>query len=381
MVEEKLRIDTYHRTVLTAPAIAGLLAETRPRHLEHDEAIATIQRRKGLIPVAFDHVGGNRIIWLDVGDYRFPEYRCMESLSAVIAKRGPGDAFSTDVGILASEDILTDYLCPTGFIFHMARCGSTLLANSLANSPHNLVMKEPTLFREASVMRYFTDNWTRPPAATEENLRMLRNLVLLMGRQRIALHEDYFLKMTSWNTLFMDFIAQAFPEVPSLFLYRDPSEVLVSLVHKKGPYASLQGTSKATVLTNCPADETAKMSDLAYYVQMEVNYLTTALRLNSDRLRFLDYRHLTSQNLELILRCGFNYTPEPDQLTLMQNEFGYYSKRGSEDVSFQSDQAEKRQLVTPEIRQAAAGKLAELYEGLGNLENNLAIQLQPVDAI
>lgn len=34
------------------------------------------------------------------------------------------------------------YLEPTGFIFHMSRCGSTLTANLLGASPYNLVYSE-----------------------------------------------------------------------------------------------------------------------------------------------------------------------------------------------------------------------------------------------
>lgn len=34
------------------------------------------------------------------------------------------------------------YLEPTGFVFHMSRCGSTLTANLMGASPHNLVYSE-----------------------------------------------------------------------------------------------------------------------------------------------------------------------------------------------------------------------------------------------
>lgn len=34
------------------------------------------------------------------------------------------------------------YLEPTGFVFHMSRCGSTLTANLMGSSPYNLVYSE-----------------------------------------------------------------------------------------------------------------------------------------------------------------------------------------------------------------------------------------------
>lgn len=36
----------------------------------------------------------------------------------------------------------TGYLEPTGFVFHMSRCGSTLTANLMGASPYNLVYSE-----------------------------------------------------------------------------------------------------------------------------------------------------------------------------------------------------------------------------------------------
>ena len=35
-----------------------------------------------------------------------------------------------------------NYLEPTGFVFHMSRCGSTLAANLMGSSPYNLVYSE-----------------------------------------------------------------------------------------------------------------------------------------------------------------------------------------------------------------------------------------------
>ena len=39
------------------------------------------------------------------------------------------------------EDEATACLLPTGFIFHMGRCGSTLMANALASIPSNVVFR------------------------------------------------------------------------------------------------------------------------------------------------------------------------------------------------------------------------------------------------
>ena len=45
---------------------------------------------------------------------------------------------------------------------------------------------------------------------------------------------DYFVKFDSWNTLDLALIRRAFPDVPWIFLYRDPVEVIVSHMRQRG---------------------------------------------------------------------------------------------------------------------------------------------------
>src|SRR5260221_2794025 len=113
-------------------------------------------------------------------------------------------------------------LSPTGFIFHMSRCGSTLVSQMLAALPQNIVISEASCID--SVLRA---NYRNPQLDEQQRIMWLQGLISAFGQQRYA--EQYFyIKFDSWHTLDLPLIRQAFPGVPWFFIYRDPVEVLVS---------------------------------------------------------------------------------------------------------------------------------------------------------
>lgn len=117
---------------------------------------------------------------------------------------------------------------PAGFIFHMSRCGSTLVSQMLAAAPENIVLSEagPIDF----VLR------AQPPGGMlpeEQRLDWLRAVVAALGRRRSPRERHCFIKFDAWHILALPLIRRAFPGVPWIFLYRDPVEVLVS--HRREP--------------------------------------------------------------------------------------------------------------------------------------------------
>jgi hypothetical protein len=89
----------------------------------------------------------------------------------------------------------------------------------LAEVPRHRVLSEPPplnqFLRETS------------PAASAQDVEDLRSLVSALGHPGRR-ERRFFVKFTSWNVLRLPLIRRAFPDVPFLFLYRDPVEVMVS---------------------------------------------------------------------------------------------------------------------------------------------------------
>ena len=121
-------------------------------------------------------------------------------------------------------------LSPAGFIFHISRCGSTLVSQMLAALPENRVLSEPTALN-AVIRAALLD--ARIPRATL--LDWLRTAVRLLGCPLDG-ESRYIVKLDCWHVLALPLIVEAFPDTPWIFLYRNPAEVLVSQARNPGAW-------------------------------------------------------------------------------------------------------------------------------------------------
>jgi gluconate kinase len=148
-------------------------------------------------------------------------------------------------------------LPPTGFIFHMSRCGSTLISQMLAALPQNIVISEAPPID--SILRTSTLD---PRITDEQRIAWLQGLASALGRKRFPEEKYYFIKFDSWNTLDLDIIRRAFPDVPWIFLYRDPVEVIVSQMRQRG--AQMIPGTLSHLLPGLDFAEMAEMSGEEY---------------------------------------------------------------------------------------------------------------------
>ncbi len=142
--------------------------------------------------------------------------------------RGTVDALEDEIGDAQPE------LAPAGFVFHLSRCGSTLLAQVLAASPRNRVLSEAPpidqlLAHDAGI-----------GLPRERRIRRLRAVVNAYARKRAGDESRLFIKWDAWHTLHLDLIQAAFPRTPWVYLHRDPVEILVSQRRQRG-YQFLPG--------------------------------------------------------------------------------------------------------------------------------------------
>ena len=110
---------------------------------------------------------------------------------------------------------------PAGIIFHVARCGSTLISQSLKQLGNLAVYAEPQPVNEILVPPH---EWPRA-----DMVAAIRALGSAFARHAGG---PYVLKLSSWNTLFCDIVTEAFPETNWVLSLRDPVEVGVSLLRQ-----------------------------------------------------------------------------------------------------------------------------------------------------
>jgi hypothetical protein len=131
--------------------------------------------------------------------------------------------YSTPIAKLADWLQAHPGLRPSGFIFHMSRCGSTLVTQMLATQAGNVVISEAGPIDAIVRARY-----ARPDLGDEQHALWLTWMIGALGQPRCGDESHYFIKLDCWHTLALPLFRQAFPDVPWVFLYRDPVEVLVS---------------------------------------------------------------------------------------------------------------------------------------------------------
>ena len=123
---------------------------------------------------------------------------------------------------------------PAGFIFHVSRCGSTLVSRSLAGIPRHRVVSEPAPVNQW-LLAHGRDSQAKWP--------QLKGLIhALCGT---AAGVDCFIKFTSWNLLHLQQLLALFPATPWVFVYRDPVDVLQSLVARPPRWAALSQLAPA----------------------------------------------------------------------------------------------------------------------------------------
>ena len=138
----------------------------------------------------------------------------------------------TPLSALAKTPPGEDQRVPDGFVFHLSRCGSTLVSQMIGSMPGSAVISEaPPL--DAIVQLAHTN----PGVPLDERVRLLRAMVGVYGRDRTGDTRQYVVKLDSWHALALPLFRLAFPETPWIFLYRDPVEILVSHMRMRGMQA------------------------------------------------------------------------------------------------------------------------------------------------
>ena len=228
-------------------------------------------------------------------------------------------------------------LAPNGFIFHMSRCGSTLVTQMLAAVPEFLVLSEPLLVNDV----------LRAPASEEERVRRLRLAVKALGRPRSGSERAYVLKLDPWATHDLPVIRRAFPETPWIFLSRDPLEVLVSQCGRSG--MQMLPTAVPPALFGFDYASAVAMTPEEYGAFVIGALCRQALSHRDGAALFLDYRDLPGSVFDRML-AWFGITCSTDELASMEAASRRDAKNPT--LPFADDTDEKARTATPAMHAA-----------------------------
>jgi hypothetical protein len=263
----------------------------------------------------------------------------------------------TPIETLAELDAANAGLEPTGFIFHMSRCGSTLISQMLAALPQNVVISEPRL-----VEFVFAEHPRFGSISEEQRISWLQAVVRALSRRRNPAEKHFFIKFDSWQTVFLPLIRQAFPQVPYVFVFREPLAVMAS--HEREPAAQMvPGTLDHRQLGLEPA-ALAQMPLLEYCARVLARICSAALAQppNAHAL-FVNYARLPDGVLDtLIPFFGINCSESDKHLMRQVAEFDAKSPS----IRFERGRRERPQTISKDTVQVAQELLFPLHARLEN---------------
>lgn len=186
-------------------------------------------------PVRLDFSGPTPAVdWADLSSVRFVEPFFDQTIARWAA--GPHARPVVRTGLEALDVLDSEpSLEPAGMIFHLSRCGSTLVSRLLGTLPGVVVVAEP-----APLNALLGLDPGRIDDATV--VRLVRLVVRALGRRRHGDEQRLVLKCTSWNIRRRAILAAAFPETPWIWVQRDPARVLASLLAMPPGWLRLQAT-------------------------------------------------------------------------------------------------------------------------------------------
>jgi hypothetical protein len=229
---------------------------------------------------------------------------------------------------------------PAGIVFHVARCGSTLVSQVLKQHGGVVVYAEPLPVNEILLPPH---KWVHG-----ELVASLRSLGAAFARHA---RRPYVWKLTSWNTLFCDVVAEAFPDTPWLLVLRDPVEVAVSLLRQPAGWIWDSGA---------PVPHFAKVVDPEGVAQSREEYVAriygafcrAAARLDARRGRLATYATLPAAIWDVVAP-HFKLSLDRETRERMARAAARNAKAPSgTDAPFTSDAAVKQAAATPALRDA-----------------------------
>lgn len=246
-------------------------------------------------------------------------------------------------------------LPPAGFVLHMSRCGSTLVSQMLAAVPGNLVLSEPgpvdSVLRAAEVRGDLTD---------DERSTWLRWMVGALSQSR-GHQTRSFVKFDAWSALELPLIRSTFPDVPFLFLFRDPVEVLLSHSRRFGAHM-IPGVLPLGVLGMTP-ETIGDLPLVEYGARVLARICEAALVWEDDpAATFVDYADLPAALLTDVLPAWSLQLDDGDLARMAEA-----SRRDAKNpfLPFDPEEASRRAgAASPEIVAAAEQWLAPAYKRL-----------------
>lgn len=261
--------------------------------------------------------------WIFVGDKKYSEpffHETTAKCRVFEENRHQFKSTTTSDGLIEYAAALPS-LDPTAFVFHVSRCGSTLLTQLLSIDSQNIVLAEPPILDD--VLRKLSfENYE---ISEEKKNQLIRAVIKLLGQKRTSEEQKYFIKLDSWHIFYYEKLRMLFPNTPFIFSFRRPDEVIRSQVKEAGMHAAPGVIEPA--LFGFKLEEILQLERPRYIAKVLEKYFECYLKIvkQDTTTLFINYGRGMLNNLEKIE--GFlEYTIPKDIREQMLERTKFHSK-------------------------------------------------------
>lgn len=257
---------------------------------------------------------------------------------------------------------------PSGMIFHIGRCGSTLVSRMVGHDTGRFVLREAAPI--GGLHRASAGSELVPTFTIEQ---AFNDVLVCFDRFAAARGQRVIVKHSSWESFSMGRVAEMLPTTPFVFVYRDPLATVESSLDGHPGWASRLHQPRAELQRWVPwLDRVeAPFNAASIYASVWAAGADAALRLPEDRVLFIDHAVLSSapeQTLERLRdHLGLDLSIEQ-----ARNELGHYSKARHDGTAFDPQGVHAHPKLSPATQRQVLGIV-------GDLPHQLAARLAEQD--
>jgi len=255
----------------------------------------------------------------------------------------------TSLAVAQQQANNINHIQPAGFIFHLSRCGSTLISGCLSELESTCVFSESPLLTELLLDGNLS---------VDEQQKFLITFINLQSAA-FPQRPDMIIKWNAWDIFRWDLIRSLYPHTPVIFLVRDPVEILAS--HHRSAGRHMAGDQVLENFHPLFANWSSNESVLGKRVKVLEGLMSAMQGCDlGSVIRIIDYQQLDCQLMDTVEFLGGSID-ENNRLEI-QKRISYHSKNPAQ--VFVADSEKKKNNFDREDQEIVLEKLLLIYKKL-----------------
>ncbi len=290
------------------------------------------------------NISAATIRWIRV-DSQSPTDPFFEKWVAALRSRvPPAREHETELSSLAKSVGHLPEIEPAGIIFHVSRCGSTLLSNALSAGEDVFAIGEAPAVEKAMQMAA-----SGAPRAARVGARALKDICRAFAHYRASAAPRLIVQTGMAAVTRLRAVRSMWPTVPCVMLIRDPLEVAVSNLQTP-PKALLEWYDEPSKCFFPVPGEVPARGIEEFCAWLVGPICSEALEQLDDKCMLLDYRDLTPA-AALRVAEYFSVRLSDDERDSLRRAFLSNAKHGGE---FKPDADRKKRAATASLAESVA---------------------------